>query len=157
VTPALTIAALVATLTAGGPPSVDLAPRKAFGGSAASILAQRLASPEAPLVQRKSGAWTTGSPCLGDYCPPRVSVPGFEQRLLRPSRTELAAVYVERLKLEPFASIARGLLVTGLRLDYTPPVRDATHAPTEWGTVFVRFRFRIDAQNRPLLAGRTPR
>jgi hypothetical protein len=97
-------------------------------------------------------------PCLAGVCQPRVSVPGFEPRFVRASRTELAVAYLDRMHVEPLASIGRALVATGLRIDYTPPgVELGAHAPGGWGAVFAQVRFRLDADNVPVLAGRTHR
>lgn len=93
--------------------------------------------------------------CLGELCQPRVSVPGHELKFARPSRTELAAVYLERANLEPFATVAWLLLASGLRFDYTPPeFGGPSQAPTRWGSVFVRVKFRVDADNVPVIPRR---
>jgi hypothetical protein len=101
-------------------------------------------------------AGTLGAPpCLGDVCQPRVSVPGFDPSYQRPSRTDLALSYLDRVRLEPFATIAWALLATGLRLEYNPPLFDgATQAPAGWGSIFVRVKFRVDAENHPVVPKR---
>jgi hypothetical protein len=113
-------------------------------------------APAATVTARAApGAGGVMPPCVGDVCQPRVSVPGYEPRYESVSRTELALSYLDRVKLEPFATIAWTLLVTGLRLDYSPPVSDgASPAPAGWGTVFVRVRFRVDADNVPVVPRR---
>ncbi|HET7826455.1 MAG TPA: hypothetical protein VFK90_14060 [Anaeromyxobacter sp.] len=101
-------------------------------------------------------AGTLGAPpCLGDVCQPRVSVLGYDPSYQRPSRTDLALSYLDRVRLEPFASIAWALLATGLRFEYNPPVFDAaSQGPAGWGSVFVRVRFRVDAENHPVVPKR---
>jgi hypothetical protein len=100
----------------------------------------------------------TPPPCAGDVCQPRVSVPGLEPRFSRPSRTELAVVYLERARLEPFATLGWLLLTTGLRFDYAPPEFDgASQTPTRWGSVFLRVKFRVDADNLPVVPRRHSR
>jgi hypothetical protein len=142
---AIATAALLAT-AAGASPS--LAPDAPRGGPPELV-------PFLPaLLLDGSGARSRGaaaSPCLGDMCPPRVSIPGKEPRYVRPSRSDLAFHYLDRMKLGPLSTAARGLLVTGLRLEYTPPqLEGPSTAPTRWGTVFLRVRFRIDAVNVPI-------
>jgi len=85
------------------------------------------------------------APCQGDVCQPRVAVPGFEPRLsTRGKRTELFLRTLDRLGLEPFATAARYLAATGLRLDVAPPTR-AGPAHFE---VFLRLR--LDAWGAPV-------
>ena len=94
-------------------------------------------------------------PCLGDVCQPRVSVPGLSAPILRPSRSELAAVYLERAHVEPLATVAWILLASGLRLDYGPPeLQGPSQAPSRWGTLFVRLKLRVDADNLPVIPHR---
>lgn len=96
-------------------------------------------------------------PCLGDVCQPRVSVPGYEPRYLRPSRTEFTALALERAHLEPFATIGWVLVETGIRLDYTPVVFDGPNSGGHgWGAALLRLRLRLDAHNR-LVFARRPR
>lgn len=96
-------------------------------------------------------------PCLGDVCQPRVSVPGYEPRYLRPSRTEFAALALERAHLEPFATIGWALVATGIRLDYTPVALDGPNSGGHgWGSAFLRLRLRMDAYNA-LIFPRRPR
>ena len=76
-------------------------------------------------------------------------------RYARPSRTELAAVYLDRIGLEPFATVAWLFLATGLRLDYEPPVFEGpAHAPAGIGTFFVRMKLRVGADNLPVIPRR---
>jgi hypothetical protein len=97
----------------------------------------------------------TPPPCLGDVCQPRVSVPGFEPRSLRAHRTELVVLALTRAHIEPLASIAWALTATGLRLDWTPVAVDGRHSGGHgWGSVFLRLRLRLDADNRPVFAPR---
>lgn len=97
----------------------------------------------------------TPPPCAGDVCQPRVSVPGLEPKFTRPSRTELAVVYLERARLEPFATLGWLLLTTGLRFDYSPPeFEGSSQTPTRWGSVFLRVKFRVDADNVPVVPRR---
>ena len=118
----------------------------------AAVPVSSLSAPASP----GSGGAASPPPCLGDVCQPRVSVPGFDPKFSRPSRTELAAVYLERARLEPFATMAWLLLATGLRFDYNPPAFDGpSQAPTSWGSVFVRVKFRIDADNVPVIPARS--
>jgi hypothetical protein len=148
----LAAAGLVAASAATSPgpprstaPRADLAVHLAPGGRAPSLGAG----------VDSGGAGAPGAPpCLGDLCQPRVSVPGLELAYQRPSRTDLALSYLDRVRLEPLATIAWALLVTGLRVDYCPPSFDGAPQAAGWGTVFVRLKFRVDADNKPVLPRR---
>lgn len=139
----------------------------AFAGASASEAADRRAPDLAIRARRErrapsldaAGTARAGTPatppCLGDVCQPRVSIPGMAPRYVRPSRTELAAVYLDRIGLEPFATVAWLFLATGLRLDYEPPVFEGpARAPTGFGTFFVRMKLRVDADNLPVIPRR---
>lgn len=100
----------------------------------------------------------TPPPCLGDVCQPRVSVPGYEPRYGRVHRTELVVRALERARLEPFATIGWAMVVTGLRFDYTPVAFDGPNSGGHgWGSVFLRMRVRIDADNVPVFPKRPGR
>ncbi|WP_242344490.1 hypothetical protein [Anaeromyxobacter terrae] len=93
--------------------------------------------------------------CVGDVCQPRVSVPGYEPRLSsRGRRTELAAHLLARAHIEPLASVAHFLAVTGIRLDFTPAVLDTglSRGPEGWGHAQLMLRWRIDAFGKPVWA-----
>lgn len=97
----------------------------------------------------------TPPPCLGDVCQPRVSVPGYEPRYGRVHRTELVVLALERAHLEPFATIGWALVATGLRFDYTPVAFDGPNSGGHgWGSVFLRLRVRMDADNVPVFPKR---
>jgi len=152
---AMTIAALLATGTFPSPPALSVAPHGPTGGGAPALVvaSRREAVVAAPAGTARPPPTVGPFPaCFADFCAPRVAVPGYEQTMMRPSRTELAALYLERTQLEPFSTIAHGFIASGLRLDYTPPARDGNSAPTRWGTFFVRLRFRVDAFNVPVFA-----
>jgi hypothetical protein len=145
------LAAAVALASPGAPPPALRAPARAD-------LAVHVRADAARAVGTVDGA-RAGSPgappCLGDVCQPRVSVPGFDPTYQRASRTDLALSYLDRVRLEPFATIAWALLATGLRLEYNPPLFDsASQAPAGWGSVFVRVKLRVDADNRPVVPKR---
>jgi hypothetical protein len=156
-------AAGLAAVTAAGPPSAPAgAGREAL--LRAPDLDIHLRSGVPAVAVAVAGAarpgldGTAAPPCLGDVCQPRVSVPGFEPRFSRPSRTELALAYLDRVRLEPFATIAWALVWSGLRLDYSPPVFEGpSQAPAGWGAVFLRVKFRVDADNVPVVPARHPR
>jgi hypothetical protein len=157
---ALAAAGLAAVMAAGPPSAPPGASRE--GLLRAPDLGIR-SWPGAPAVAaagvaRPGSDGAAAPPCLGDVCQPRVSVPGFEPRFSRPSRTELALAYLDRVRLEPFATIAWALVWSGLRLDYSPPVFEgSSQAPAGWGTVFLRVKFRVDASNVPVVPARHPR
>jgi hypothetical protein len=78
--------------------------------------------------------------------------PSFE----RVRRTELILALLDRAQIEPLATITWALVATGLRLDYTPRALDAHPGGGGWGSVFVRLRLRLDADNVPALPSRQP-
>jgi hypothetical protein len=153
VTFTVSIATLCAALGAGAgepslaaPSAVSLA-----GGSEAPLLAERKLA-DVVGGQRPAPAKEMSSSCVGEICAPRVTIPGREPPLIRPSRVDLAATYLARMDMNFLSKVARGLLTTGLRVEYTPPAfTGASSAPTAWGTVFVRVRFRVDATNVPVV------
>jgi hypothetical protein len=96
-------------------------------------------------------------PCIGDFCQVRVEVPGFATRFGRPHRSELFVALLDRVGIEPFATIAWAFVATGLRLDWSPPAADAgdpAAGRAGWGSVFVRLRLRIDPMNHPVFPHR---
>jgi hypothetical protein len=94
-------------------------------------------------------------PCLGEICQPRVSVPGFDPSYSRPHRSELFVLALTRAHVEPIATIAWALASTGLRLDWTPVAMDGPNSGGHgWGSVFVRLRLRLDADNVPVFGPR---
>jgi len=94
-------------------------------------------------------------PCLGDVCQPRVSVPGYDPGYSRPHRSELFVLALTRAHIEPIATIAWALASTGLRFDWTPVAMDGPNSGGHgWGSVFLRLRLRLDADNVPVFAPR---
>ncbi len=94
-------------------------------------------------------------PCLGEICQPRVAVPGFEPRYGRAHRSELFVLALTRAHVEPIATIAWALAATGLRFDWTPVAFDGPNAGGHgWGSVFLRLRLRLDAENVPVFVPR---
>ncbi len=94
-------------------------------------------------------------PCAGDVCQPRVSVPGYEPHFsARGLRTRLTVSALTALRLEPVATVARWLEVTGVRLDYTPAALDAAANPGSAGVAHfqVLLRWRLDARGAPVWA-----
>jgi hypothetical protein len=93
-------------------------------------------------------------PCVGEVCQPRVAVPGHDPVYsIRGKRTELAVTYLRRLDLEPVATVASWLAVTGVRLDFTPPQFEPGKIPVGhagWGRLTVWLRWRLDANNTPV-------
>jgi hypothetical protein len=118
-------------------------------------LAEALLRHEALAVAPEAVRDGTPPPCLGDVCQPRVSVPGFEPRYPRAHRSELFVLALTRAHAEPFASVARALAATGLRLDWTPVALASPGSGAHgWGSVFLRLRLRLDADNRPVFVPR---
>jgi hypothetical protein len=111
---------------------------------------------EGPLAGVAREAGTDGPPpCLGDVCQPRVSVPGFEPTYHRAHRSELFVLALTRAHVEPVATIAWALASTGLRLDWTPVAMDGPNSGGHgWGSVFLRLRLRLDADNVPVFLPR---
>jgi hypothetical protein len=111
---------------------------------------EALATPVGPRRDR-----SRPPPCLGEVCQPRVSVPGFEPGYGRAHRSELFVLALTRAHVEPLATIAWALTATGLRLDWTPVAFDGPNAGGHgWGSVFLRLRLRIDAENVPVFVPR---
>ncbi len=131
------------------------------GGVVLRPLERQLVAPSAALRLAASGAATrpaagdAAAPpaCVGDVCQPRVSVPGYEPRVSsRGKRTELAAHLLARAHIEPLASVASFLVVTGLRLDFTPGALESglSRGPEGWGHAQLMLRWRIDALGKPV-------
>jgi hypothetical protein len=122
-------------------------------------VALRLDPPERGLTLPAARSAPEGPPpCVADVCQARVEVPGFAPSFGRPHRSELFLALLDRAGIEPFATIAWAFVATGLRLDWSPPVFDAS-VPTAshgaaWGSVFVRLRLRIDPMNHPVFPHR---
>jgi hypothetical protein len=146
------IAALCAALGTNAGPSPAPSSATSLAGTPGSLVAARklAGTTDAPWMRAK--ATQASSSCVAELCAPRVTIPGMQPVVVRPSRTELAVHYLGRTNLTFLSSVARGLLTTGLRLEYTPPVlAGPSSAPTRWGTVFLRVRFRVDATNVPMI------
>lgn len=100
------------------------------------------------------GAGSSSPVCSGDTCQPAVALPGVQPRYSQ-SREELVVSYLSRAHVEPLASIVWALVSTGMRVEYTPPVFDPAGSGWRgWGSVMVRLRFRLDAQNAPIFPTR---
>ncbi len=87
----------------------------------------RAALPSDPLA-RPAAAGELGPPppCAGDFCQPQVALPGYTPRFTaRTARAQLAARTLDRIGLEPAASVAWWLASSGLRFEYTAPAADA--------------------------------
>jgi hypothetical protein len=127
-------------------PHPDLALRLRALGSAGE--------PFAPVADGRGDA-AVPPPCLGDVCQPRVAVPGFEPSYSRPHRSELFVLALTRARVEPIATIAWALASTGLRLDWTPVAMDGPNSGGHgWGSVFLRLRLRLGADNLPVFGPR---
>ncbi len=71
---------------------------------------------------------------------------------MRGKPAELALRFTERLRVEPVATLAHWLVVTGLRLDWTPPqMAPARYPPgySGFGYLGIEMRWRIDALGEP--------
>jgi len=92
--------------------------------------------------------------CSGDVCEPAVALPGEEPRFDRATRTDLFLALVSRAGIEPLASVVWAFASTGLQVEYRPSWDGADGSGRGWGSVLVRLRFRLDADNRPVFAAR---
>ncbi len=93
--------------------------------------------------------------CSGDLCQPAVSLPGVEPIYDRSAREELVLALVSRVRVEPLTSWFWAVVATGLRLEYRPPVWDGAAVGAHgWGSVVVRLKLRLDAQNAPVFPAR---
>jgi hypothetical protein len=150
--------ALGVALTIGAPPATGVAELSRTALRPQGDLAFRLragAGAEGPLAVPAEPRGREAPPCLGDVCQPRVAVPGFEPRYGRARRSELLVLALTRARVEPLASIAWALTATGLRLDWTPAALDGPSAGGHgWGSVFLRLRLRLDAENQPVFVQR---
>ncbi len=88
--------------------------------------------------------------CSGDLCQAAVSVPGvsLDYGSSRGARSDMFALLLSRAPVEPFATVGRVLVVSGVRLDFAPaflePPGSGAHG---WGNLQVRVRLRLDAEN----------
>ncbi len=142
----------ILTLLATAPPvGSDAAPT-----DARLAIRPALSALERPLADAafvRSAERAAPPPCVADVCQPRVTVPGFDQRVsIRGKRTELAVKLLDRARIEPLATAVWLLAATGIRLDYTPPqlesALDSGHGG--WGHVQLLVRWRVDAWNTPV-------
>ncbi len=88
--------------------------------------------------------------CSADVCQAVVSVPGFDPRYdsSRNARADAFAALLARARVEPFATVGRALVVTGVRVDYSPAVFESPSSGAHgWGSVQLRLRLRLDAHN----------
>ncbi len=103
----------------------------------------------------------TGAPaCVAEACQPRVAVPGHEPTVeIRGRRTELVLSLLSRLDFEPLTSIAWAIASSGVRLDYAPRsfAGESADARRGWGQLQVWLKFRLDAENAPVLLTRPGR
>jgi hypothetical protein len=97
-------------------------------------------------------------PCIADVCQPIVAVPGFEPRFDRARRSEVFLHVLQRANVEPLASLTWAVISTGLRLEWSPPVFSYGQDVNArgWGTVMLRLRVRMDAENRLIFPRRPP-
>jgi hypothetical protein len=88
--------------------------------------------------------------CSGDLCQAVVAVPGYELSYgsSRAARADAFVALLSHVHVEPFASVGRALVVSGVRVDYSPssfePQGSGAHG---WGNVLLRVRLRLDADN----------
>ncbi len=126
---------------AGG--SADLSLHLPFGDATAGA-----ALPVGGAQRRRTIA---GLPvCSGDFCQSAVSVPGFDPGYgsTRSARADMFAALLSRSRVEPFATVGRALVVSGVRFDYSPAVFEPAGSGAHgWGNLAVRVRLRLDAGN----------
>jgi hypothetical protein len=138
---------LSVVLTAASPPAQRLSLR--------AVVVPEPSFTTTPAASPLSPSWSNPPPCIRDVCQPRVAIPGREPQLsLGGRRTELFLSMVDRTRIEPLARVARWLAVTGLRLDYSPSGGSGAPDDRGWGRAELGVRWRIDALNRPVWAGR---
>lgn len=109
------------------------------------------AAPVAMLVAE--GPTGTDTPaCRGEFCQPRVVIPGQEPRYdTRGKRTELALAALDRLQLGTVSTLARAANTVGLRVDYLPPQLDTLSSGRGgFGKLAVGVRWRLDAFHGPV-------
>ncbi len=101
------------------------------------------------------GAGTDRPECSGDVCQPAVSLPGSAASYDRSAREELFFALLARTRVKPLTSMAWAVEASGLRLDWRPTVLDGPGAGARgWGSLVVRFRVRLDADNAPVVPAR---
>ena len=129
--------------------------------SAAGLLAPKL-HPDLINLGPPRSSWDRRSElvlqnaCVADVCQPRVAIPGREQKFsMSGRRTELALTYLDRLHLEPFATVAWWLVASGVRLDYSlDQSSDPTHGKAARPRFQALLRWHLDALNRPVIPAR---
>ena len=93
--------------------------------------------------------------CFGDYCPPRVSIDGYEPRYDADARKlELAFRVLRSIGWAPLTRVAEICQTTGLTIDVRPGVVDSMSGrPAHgWGEARLFLRWRLDALGRPTWA-----
>jgi hypothetical protein len=97
-----------------------------------------------------------GAACVLEWCPPRVEVPGLATTAPRASAAGLLLPLLDRSSVEPVASAAWWLQVTGLRMEWTPGAVDRGGALRSGGLgrVFFRIRLRLDSSYQPVIPPR---
>jgi len=106
------------------------------------------------------GARGSSSPpvCMGNTCPPRVSipVPGFETRIdVRGMGANFVASTLERLDAGVLATAARGIAVSGLRLEVQPKRGDEflpRRSKLKARQAVLMVSWRLDSWSGPLFA-----
>jgi hypothetical protein len=90
-------------------------------------------------------------PCIGDFCQPRVAIPGWKPNIdPRSGSNGLLIVVAERLPLGPVSTVARVAGIAGLRVEYRPPqVGLLPGDPARGGRFMVGLRWRLDAWSGP--------
>lgn len=148
---ALMMLALDAAMRGGPAPS--LREEMIFAAARQAVRPAGLPSPAPP---REGGAGESPPPCLGDVCQPQVSVPGYAPAYsTRGMRTRLTLEALDRLRIEPVATVAWWLAATGVRLDYTPAAVDsAISGGTGVARGQIMLAWRIDAWGSPAFVER---
>ena len=94
---------------------------------------------------------STPPACIGDFCQPRVAIPGWKPNIdPRSGSNGLLIVMAERFPLGPISTAARVAGIAGLRVEYRPPqVGLLPSDPARGGRFMVGFRWRLDAWSGP--------
>lgn len=148
-------ALMLLALGAGGRggPEPGLRAEMLFAAARQALPPAGLATPALP---RDGSAGESLPPCLGDVCQPQVSVPGYAPAYrVRGARTRLTLEALDRLRLEPVATVAWWIAATGVSFDYTPAAMDSA---ASGGTGVARGRvmlaWHIDAWGAPVFLER---